>query len=251
MNAFVEMARDHRLDLERRAVQQSVNELEDEIDSKNRQLDELVNKTSGELAYGAALAHALAQYEPNHPLLTSQELKDKVKAAGLKAVKTTNNYQSARDAGRATEVPPIKGDQAAKPTYAELVDIAKKTALRLADTVSDFVRHRAQRAAFRAELTRIDPDNPLVVNIALRSRISEAGVRAFNLAAPDDRWAAVDEAGRTFPLPSKEEAAPIIKTDQPINFLDVLHKWNEIDPIPGIGPDALKGSGANKPGPQR
>lgn len=45
--------------------------------------------------------------------------------------------------------------------------------------IQDLIRHRAQRAVFKAEMSKLFPKHPLVWNDALRKSISEAAVREW------------------------------------------------------------------------
>ncbi len=51
------------------------------------------------LAEKHALRKALAQIDPNHPLIVNKALQEKIQAAGERALVMTNNFNAVREAG--------------------------------------------------------------------------------------------------------------------------------------------------------
>lgn len=61
--------------------------------------EELKQMNAANLAEKQALRVALEQIAPNHPLLTNKMLREKIQAAGQRAMALTDDWDAVRDAG--------------------------------------------------------------------------------------------------------------------------------------------------------
>lgn len=161
---------------------------------------------------------ALAKADPSHPVVVDVDLRERLHNAAVAAVHVAGESVDAMDVGKTFAIPAREGGEPLSiPQYQALVGelnrsldeslLAKLELQAQLDALKseakkievDLIDHVAQRAALRKELSRVQPENPLVTNADLRQRISDAGQRAF---AIDGSWSAVNEAGASFLLPT-------------------------------------------------
>jgi hypothetical protein len=187
---------------------------------------------------------ALGAYEPGHALLRDASVREAVCEKGAETFRAGSTLKQVSQMARTMSVP---GANAVPAPYSEmvkalngvnaLVDQLNATVTQLEKRynalLDDTIRHRAQRAAFRYELSRLAPKHPLVQDAALRQRVSDAGLSAwaYTVAMPDRRWEAVDLAGTTFmitykpavPAPGGARAeSPSGDQDEMVHELDVV-----------------------------
>lgn len=70
-----------------------------EAERLNAAVTELSEDNAANLAEKYALRAALAKVQPDHPLLTNAELRDRIHKAGIRAVALANTWDAAREAG--------------------------------------------------------------------------------------------------------------------------------------------------------
>lgn len=74
-------------------------ELKKLLYSKQNHIDVLMEDNAGNLAEKVALRKALAQYNPNHPLLVNKDLQGRIHKAAATAMSMTNDWDSCREVG--------------------------------------------------------------------------------------------------------------------------------------------------------
>lgn len=165
------------------------------LDSMRR---DLADHRAERLAYRAALQ----AIDPEHPLLRSRDLRDRLRRGAHLAFDFEPEQErkwSAFDASviefMRTEVPPPVFTRASVQVDASrskmLIDTLKTQVYGLE---SDLCDHRAQKVVFRSELARIAPGHPLITDNTLRQGISRAAGQAFAFAPNGNKYEALDSA---------------------------------------------------------
>lgn len=157
----------------------------------------------------AGYREALRELSPDHPLLASRDLRDRMRRAGELAF-TFNQGDSdpdvkwrALDAAAAAfvleEVPPAAPRPAEEDFLRDLAQADGATAhfKQMAGEIEEDLKdHRAHRTVFRRELERLHPNHPLATDAALREAIARVGGMAFTLAERGHKWEALDAAAQ-------------------------------------------------------
>ncbi|MEO8136736.1 MAG: hypothetical protein ABI831_22525 [Betaproteobacteria bacterium] len=215
-----------------------------------------------EVCGGFALQTTLEQFitkcYPNHPLVQDKILRGRVYDAGVKAGNLQNSYGAAREAGRTFAMPrevlaPLietreqntrldellleeqrKNHELTAQLHAKAAPAQSLEALQaeLSRVIRDCAHHMAQSAAFREQLTQVDPENPLIRDAALRRRIADEAYRQLELNGGSD-WNVVKEVGRTFSIPNRTGAGGDARE------LDLVHEIRGGDEAPAVNPDEL------------
>ena len=192
-----------------------VQSLEEQLASARAALRRAGLKCGRLQALLSVIEKTLSSYEPRHPILNDERLRDAVCEKGMDAFQSGATLHQVAQLAGGLAVPGVEGGVsfaalakalvAANAQVTELKSNHAQLEGRYKGLLEDTVRHRAQRAAFRAELGRVAPNNPLVQDAGLRQRVSDAGLSAwaYTAALPDQRWKAVDLAGATFMLTYK------------------------------------------------
>lgn len=146
------------------------------------------------LAELVAVRAALAKFDPDHPLLRDEDLRQRARQAGrLKYLepgkKSWEEVAHASDAVQYSYMPAAKGSEAH----------ALKT--KLAEVESANIQNLVEKHALRTALKRVDESHPLVRpdpdQNMLVAALRKAGLMAYSFGGYD----AVSEAGRTFKYP--------------------------------------------------
>lgn len=228
MNEYQGMLADVAIERERGRAEDAIGAARDwQAYANNLQarLEESQGETAGNLAIRYALQGVIQAFAPDHPLLADANLRSRIVEAGATALRLTNNWDAAREAGRTFTLPEYTFNWTANSRVAQIVDehvatkreleqtkaalkaanaelmearrvVAKLNTLQeqRAEMVRDCAHHMAQSAAFRSQLEVVDPENPLVVDAQLRRRVADLG---YNALVTTGKWESVREVGRT------------------------------------------------------
>lgn len=162
-----------------------------------------------DLAYVFAMRSAFESFVsktlgPNHPLVQDKGLRERIGNAGVTAFLATNDWEAAKEAGRTFALPSMPDPHEScvpAEAAAQLQVNAEKRVEALNYEVAKLTKacaqHMAQSAAFRAQLTVADPENPLVTDGALRQRVADVAYDQFAATGYKD-WNGIREVGATF-----------------------------------------------------
>lgn len=175
-------------------------EMADVKRNANARIRSLENHCWHNFAVCASAAKILRDMDPGHPFF-STEWRKTLGQAAISFIRDSESFEWSEVVSLAESFPLPPRDPASPPppTSAEITRLNEEITMlrtRLGRAHSDIVDHMSQRAAFKAELTRLDASNPLVTNVELRQRICAAGQKAF-LATRGD-WRMVEEVAARF-----------------------------------------------------
>ena len=147
-----------------------------------------------------ALATQVAMVDPKHPLLIDTSLIERMKKAGVSALRTNNlHYEAVREVGRTFKIPGRENGPLVAPA-------APKPGLAMRDDVTKLKHDYAGLVALRDDLVRQllihDPTNPLLADSMLQMKVRMAGQTAFIMNGEDFDSARV--AGKNFVIPEKK-----------------------------------------------
>lgn len=150
-----------------------------------------------------ALATQVAMVDPNHPLLVDTSLIERMKKAGVSALRTNNlHYEAVREVGRTFKIP----GREKGPIVAPAAPAAPKAGLALRDDPAKLKFEYAGLVALRDALIRQllihDPTNPLLGDPMVQWRVRAAGQTAFIMNGED--FESAREAGKSFAIPGRE-----------------------------------------------
>lgn len=155
------------------------------------QAEEMTLHHAGNLGVRFALSTQLQRADPENPLLRDELLIERIKTAARAGFELKGrDFEGARDVGRTFAIPG-RGPKRLLPP--EIMRNDPET-LKLA-----YAGAAAQRHALMAELRRLDPKNPLLIDKSLIERIRSAGEAAYKIAG--ENFAAAREVGDTFSVP--------------------------------------------------
>ncbi|WP_454912897.1 hypothetical protein [Variovorax gossypii] len=159
-----------------------------ERDGALRELKELLAGNAGNLALRYAYAEALAQIDPEHPLIVDPGMRDRIAKLAKETILATNDWDQVREVGRTFKVPP------------STLAVERDKLVRQYDTVSgQNAGNLALRYSFAVALAEVAPNHPLVRDAALRDRIAKHG--SDTIFKTHD-WDQVREVGKTYSIPS-------------------------------------------------
>lgn len=166
---------------------------------------EATNDLAHVLAMRGAMETLITQtWGKTHPLVWDQSLRERIGNAGTTAFLATNNWDAAKEAGRTFALPPMPDPhescvpaEAAAQLQANAEKRVEALNYEVAKLTKACAQHMAQSAAFRAQLTVADPENPLVTDGALRQRVADVAYDQFAATGYKD-WNGIREVGATF-----------------------------------------------------
>ena len=229
------------------------------------------NEVCGGFALQIALEQFVSKCYPTHPFLQDKQLRARIYEAGVRAGNLANSYGAAREAGRTFAMPaevlaPLIGTREERNNLDEKllaeqrknVDLSAQLAVagstdklqaELQRVIRDCAHHMAQSAAFREQLTQVDPENPLVLDGSLRRRIADEAYTQLERNGGSD-WDVVKEVGRTFAIPGRHVAGAYhgdhdlvhevgLHSDLPASNSDELHEPPEHLAVVGVMDDPV------------
>lgn len=145
-----------------------------------------------------ALRRALAQFDPDHPLLANKKLREAIQAAGERLVGQKGwSWEQVAKAGS-----DVQYDYTPPPSDPALVK-------KLGEVEAANLMNLVEKQALRTALRLIDRDHPLVSpnsdgNLVIAA-LRRAAITAYEFS--DHSIEAVAEVGRTFKIPEREAMA--------------------------------------------
>lgn len=186
-------------------------QLESYKDAYGKQSKDLSDHRAERLAY----RETLRQIDPENPLLMSPELRERMRRGAQLAfdyeddpAKRWTSFDAAVRQFLKDEIPPPTFSRTTVALDQQQITYWKQ---QVGGLERDLCDHRAQRAVFRSELTRLVPDHPLIADQALRTSISQAGRLAFSMAPSGHRYEELDRAA----LQHFERAVPDVQARWP------------------------------------
>lgn len=246
-----------------RGIEQSAAAWEERAGILERRVLKGESDQMGGFALQAALETFVAKCWPNHPLVHDLVLRGRIFHAGILAGSMECSFSAAREAGRTFSMPAevmapaLSTRQEISALGEQLLteqlksrDLEAQLNAQVAVSqrlIRDCAHHMAQSAAFREQLTHIDPQNPLVVDADLRRRIAEEAYAQLEMNKGVD-WNVVREVGKTFKIPERHHAE-----SGHADPIDHDYGWpDHVDPIPVDEPHVLdaqcSGDGAETKG---
>lgn len=169
-------------------------------DSWRVQAEDMLDYAAENAVIRQALATQMAMVDPKHPLLVDTSLIERMKKAGVSALRTNGlDYEAVREVGRTFKIPGRENGPPPMPA-------APKPGLALRDDPAKLKLEYAGLVALRDALVRqlliSDPTNPLLGDPMIQMRVRAAGQTAFIMNGED--FESARNAGKTFAIPGRE-----------------------------------------------
>jgi len=185
-----------------------------QLAAHNATIDQLLFDKAYLFAQRAAVeAQFLRLVGRDHPIW-DKTIRSGIGNAGVTAWNMTRDWEAVKEAGRSFALPDGPDLHKDCPSREQadadslrlgvLMGLYKKLEGEVASLTKSCAQHMAQAAAFRQQLTAVDPTNPLATDGSLRQRVAD---RAYEeLAATNFKdWSVVRQVGASFVSDSERE----------------------------------------------